>query len=143
MAQYVWGNFLFSERDGSPLYSLSRGADGGWVEVELLNELPLQQRTGRKLDQITLRGLWFGRAGQRRYDELLVMRNEAKPRSFVRNDGTNLGQFTLLSVDYQGDRMVHNGICMVQEISITLKEFSDPAARKEEQQNAANQNTGR
>lgn len=140
MAQYVFGDFLFSERDDSPLYSLSCSADGGWIEVELLNRLPMQQQTGRKLDQITLRGLWFGSKGQQSYDKLLTIREEGKPRTLVRSDGTNLGRFTLVSIDFQGDRMVHNGICMVQEIALTLKEFSDPNIKKQERNNASHQN---
>ena len=65
MAQYVFGDFLFSERDDSPLYSLSRSADGGWIEVELLNRLPMQQQTGRKLDKSPYGDFGLVRRGSR------------------------------------------------------------------------------
>lgn len=38
---------------GNPLLGMTRSFDGGWVEIELLNELPLLQQTGRKLDTIS------------------------------------------------------------------------------------------
>ena len=60
MQQYTWGAYVWGLPNGNQLEGYQRSYDGGWVEIELLNELPLPQQTGRALDTITLSGRWFG-----------------------------------------------------------------------------------
>lgn len=125
--QFSWGGYNFSMSGGNPLSGMSRTFDGGWVEVELLNELPLLQQTGRKLDSITFTGRWYSTDGEAQIDKLKVARDEAKPRTLVRGDGTSYGQYVLRSFDVKGEQMIHNGTCVVQDITITLCEFANPA----------------
>lgn len=128
--QYAWGDYVWSLSGGNPLDGFSRKYDGGWVEIELLNELPLLQQTGRKLDSITLKGRWFARDAQCQIDALEAARNEAKPRTLVRGDGTSLGQFAIKEFDVSGEQMIHNGTCMVQDVTITLTEFANPSGEQ-------------
>lgn len=125
--QFSWGGYNFSMSGGNPLSGMSRTFDGGWVEVELLNELPLLQQTGRKLDSITFTGRWYSTDGEAQIDKLKVARDEAKPRTLVRGDGTSYGQYVLRSFDVKGEQMIHNGTCVVQDITISLCEFANPA----------------
>lgn len=128
--QYAWGNYTWSLSGGNPLEGFSRKYDGGFVEIELLNELPMLQHTGRKLDTITLKGRWFARDAQRHIDALEKVRNEGKPRTLVRGDGTSLGQFVLREFDASGEQMIHNGTCMVQDVTIQLCEFGNKTQGK-------------
>lgn len=121
--QLAWGDITFSQSGGNPLESMSRSYDGGWIEIDLLNELPLPQRTGRKLDSITLSGRWFHRDGIGGENTLSRARDEGKARTLVRGDGTNLGRWYLRSFEVRGSSMIHDGSCVITDITITLSEF--------------------
>lgn len=125
--QFSWGGYNFSMSGGNPLSSISRTFDGGWVEVELLNELPLLQQTGRKLDTISFTGRWYSTDGEDQIEKLKLARDEFKPRTLVRGDGTSYGQYVLKSFDVKEEQMIHNGTCMVQDIQISLVEFANPS----------------
>jgi phage protein U len=125
--QFAWGDYSFALSQGNPLSGMTRSYDGGWVEIDLLNELPLLQQTGRKLDSISFTGRWFLAEGEDKVAELKKVRDEAKPRTLVRGDGVSLGQFVLKSFDVKGEQMIHDGTCVMQDISINLVEFANPA----------------
>lgn len=125
--QFSWGGYNFSMSGGNPLSGMTRSFDGGWVEIELLNELPLLQQTGRKLDTITFTGRWYSSDGQEQIEKLKKARDERKPRTLVRGDGTAYGQYVLKSFDVKEEQMIHNGTCMVQDITINLVEFANPS----------------
>lgn len=121
--QLAWGDITFSQSEGNPLESMSRSYDGGWIEIDLLNELPLPQQTGRKLDSMTLGGRWYHRAGISGENVLARARDERKARTLVRGDGTNLGRWYLKNFEVRGSSMIHDGSCVVTDITITLSEF--------------------
>lgn len=123
MQQYTWGDYVWGLPNGNQLEGYQRSYDGGWVEIELLNELPLPQQTGRALDTITLSGRWFGIEARAAEDKLAASRDERKPRTLVRGDGVSLGQWFLKSFDVKGSAMIHDGLCMACDVTITLKEF--------------------
>lgn len=125
--QFSWGSYNFSMSGGNPLLGLTRSFDGGWVEIELLNEPPLLQQTGRKLDTITFTGRWYSSDGEEQIEKLKQACDERKPRTLVRGDGTTYGQYVLKSFEVKGEQMIHNGTCMVQDITINLVEFANPS----------------
>ena len=129
--QFSWGGYTFSMSGGNPLSGMSRSFDGGWVEIELLNELPLLQQTGRKLDTISFTGRWYSSDGEAQIEKLKQARDERKPRTLVRGDGTSYGQYALKSFEEKGEQMIHDGTCVVQDISINLVEFANPALGSE------------
>lgn len=129
--QFSWGGYNFSMSGGNPLNGMTRSFDGGWVEIELLNELPLLQQTGRKLDTISFTGRWYSSDGEAQIEKLRQARDELKPRTLVRGDGTSYGQYVLKSFDVKGEQMIHDGTCVVQDISINLVEFANPALGSE------------
>ncbi|UCQ23060.1 phage tail protein [Edwardsiella piscicida] len=125
--QFSWGDYNFSMSGGNPLSGISRSLDGGWVEVPLLNELPLLQQTGRKLDTVTFTGRWYSTDGEAQIENMKKIRDEAKPRTLVRGDGVSYGQYVLRAFEVKGEQMIHNGTCVVQDITISLCEFANPS----------------
>jgi len=125
--QFSWGGYTFSMSGGNPLSGMTRSFDGGWVEVELLNELPLLQQAGRKLDTISFTGRWYSSDGEAQIEKLKKARDERKACTLVRGDGTAYGQYALKSFDVKEERMIHNGTCMEQDITINLVEFANPS----------------
>lgn len=129
--QFSWGDYNFSMSGGNPLSGMARSFDGGWIEVELLNELPQLQQTGRKLDTFSFSGKWYSTDGDEQIEKLIKARDEATPRTLVRGDGKSYGQYVLKSFDVKGEQMIHNGTCMVLDIQINLGEYANPAVESQ------------
>lgn len=121
--QYAYGDLTFALSAGNSLDSYGRRYDGGWIDIELLNELPLPQQTGRKLDEITFTGRWYGVQADTAEKKLVALRDDPKPRTLVRGDGRNCGQWTLGGFEIRGSQMIYNGTCMVVDVTISLREF--------------------
>ncbi|ECY2423220.1 phage tail protein [Salmonella enterica] len=123
--QFVLGDFVFSLPENSPIESMARTFDGGWVTIDLLNELPLQQQTGRKLDEIRFNCSWFKDEGTKNIGKLLHLMEQNKPLSLVRGDGTNMGQFTIRGFSTDETWMHQEGKTMKQVVTINLLEFAN------------------
>lgn len=126
--QFVLGDFVFSLTENTPASGLSRKFDGGWTVIDLLNDLPAQQQTGRKLDEITLQCEWFLDEGAAGIEKLKKVRDQKKPLSLVRGDGTILGQWVLVGFDTNEEWMFQEGKTMKQHITINLREFANKPA---------------
>lgn len=123
--QFVLGDFVFSLPENTPVVSLGRKFDGGWITIDLLNELPVQQQTGRKLDEITLKCEWFGDEGMSAIARLTALRDGGKPYTLIRGDGASMGQWVLLSFETDESWVYQGGKSMKQSVTISLREFAN------------------
>lgn len=131
LTQFVLGDFIFSLPENTPIASMGRRFDGGWVVIDLLNDLPMQQQTGRRLDEITFRCEWFKDEGSAGIDKLVAMRAQGKPQSLVRGDGKILGQWVLVQFETDESWMYQEGKTMKQQVTISLREWANkPAEQK-------------
>lgn len=123
--QFALGDFVFSLPENTPVASMGRKFDGGWTVIDLLNELPMQQQTGRKLDELTLKCEWFGDEGVSAIARLSALRDEGKPYTLIRGDGASMGQWVLVSFDTDESWVYQEGKSMKQAVTINLREFAN------------------
>jgi hypothetical protein len=131
--QFVLGDFTFSLPENTPASSLTRRYDGGWITIDLLNELPAQQQTGRKLDEMTIKCDWFHDGGKAGIEKLVKLRDEKKPHALVRGDGKLMGQWVLTSFDVDENWLYHEANSMKQSVTINLREFANKPIEQKKQ----------
>lgn len=131
--QFVLGDFVFSLPNKTPAVSLSRKYDGGWTAIDLLNELPTQQQTGRKLDERVIKCEWFRDEGQANIEKLVKLRDAKKPLALVRGDGTLLGQWVLTGFDVDESWLHQEAKSMKQGVTINLREFANKPIEQKKQ----------
>ncbi|WP_202303721.1 phage tail protein [Dryocola clanedunensis] len=135
--QFVLGDFVFSLPENTPAVSLSRKYDGGWAVIDLLNELPGQQQTGRKLDERVIKCEWFLDEGQDNIEKLVKLRDRKKPLPLVRGDGTLLGQWVLTGFDVDESWLYQEAKSMKQGVTISLREFANKPIEQKKQGSSA------
>ncbi|KFC09021.1 hypothetical protein GTGU_01213 [Trabulsiella guamensis ATCC 49490] len=131
--QFVLGDFVFSLPENSPAASLSRRYDGGWTVIDLLNELPCQQQTGRKLDEWVIKCEWFLDEGQANIEKLVRLRDNKKPMSLVRGDGLLLGRFVLTGFDVDENWLGQQAKSIKQGVTINIREFANKPVEQEKE----------
>lgn len=115
-------DFIFSVYSDTDYHQLVRVAESGFSEVQRAAQYPSTQRSGKKLESMTLNGQILGAQGGKALDKLRALIN-SDPQLLMNGSGENLGQWRVQRVTETSDKLIDDGTALKTTFKVELKEY--------------------